>query len=66
MDPRYPLMIVAIIQTTPLNASHLIRGGYNNGPKSKWIPYEFLQFRRLKSRRILSSSTDGCSERASA
>lgn len=55
-DPRYALVIAAIIEIALLSSSHIIVVHTLNGLQSKWIPYELG---RAKSRNIVSSQSGG-------
>jgi hypothetical protein len=55
-DPRYGLIIAAIIEMGLLNSTHVIAVHTSNSPPSKWIPYEFG---RAKARFIRSTQAAG-------
>jgi hypothetical protein len=55
-DPRYALVIAAIIEIALLSSSHIIAVHTLNGLQSKWVPYELG---RAKSRSIVSSQSGG-------
>jgi hypothetical protein len=55
-DPRYALVIAAIIEIALLRSSHIIAVHTLKGLQSKWIPYELG---RAKSRSIVSSQSGG-------
>jgi hypothetical protein len=55
-DPRYGLIVAAIVEIGLLNSTHVIAVHTSNSPPSKWIPYEFG---RAKARRIRSTQAAG-------
>jgi hypothetical protein len=55
-DPRYGIVIAAIIEIALLNCTHVVAVQTSNSAKSKWVPYEFG---RAKARSI--ASTQACS-----
>lgn len=50
-DPRYPVIIAAIIEMALLNCSHIVAVHSDHSLKSRWVPYEFG---RARDRRIRS------------
>lgn len=55
-DPRYPLIVAAIIEMALLNSSHLIAVHTSSSLASRWVPYEFG---RARDRNIQSQNCGG-------
>lgn len=55
-DPRYGIIIAAIVEIGLLNSTHVIAVHTSNSLASKWVPYEFG---RAKARRIRSTQAAG-------
>ena len=55
-DPRYALIIAAIIEIALLNCTHVIATHTPNSLGSKWIPYELA---RAKGRQVISNQAAG-------
>jgi hypothetical protein len=55
-DPRYGILIAAIIEIGLLNSTHVVAVHTDHSLASKWVPYEFG---RAKARRIYSTQAAG-------
>jgi hypothetical protein len=55
-DPRYPIIIAAIIEIGLLNSTHVVAVHTQNSFASKWVPYELG---RAKARQIRSDQAAG-------
>ncbi|MFN5997825.1 MAG: toll/interleukin-1 receptor domain-containing protein [Paracoccaceae bacterium] len=55
-DPRYPLIVAAIIEMALLNSSYLIAVHTSTSLASRWVPYEFG---RARDRNIRSQNCGG-------
>ena len=55
-NPRYGILIAAIIEIALLNCTHIVAVHTSNSVKSKWVPYELG---RAKARWIVSTQACG-------